>query len=43
VYDGVMLLSAADDPGLRDDWRHDDTYTQALGNALFVARTSLGL
>jgi RES domain-containing protein len=43
LADGAMLLSAADDLGLRDDWRDDETYTQQLGNAWLLARSSLGL
>jgi RES domain-containing protein len=40
---GANLLSAEDDLGLRDDWRDDEAYTQALGNQWLLARSSLGL
>ncbi len=43
LADGATFLSAADDIGLRDDWRDDEAYTQALGNAWFAGGTSLGL
>jgi RES domain-containing protein len=43
LADNAVLLSAAAHLGLRDDWRDDETYTQALGNDWFLAKTSLGL
>jgi RES domain-containing protein len=43
LADGATLLSAAEDLGLRDDWRDDETYTQMLGNVWVRDRASLGL
>lgn len=43
LADGATLLSAVDDLGLRDNWRDDEGYTQAFGDAWLRAGTSLGL
>jgi RES domain-containing protein len=43
LADSATLPSAADDFGLRNDWRDDEAHTQALGNAWLRAKHSLGL